>query len=92
MSEKQDLDLNSSSDFDMEEEKMSLFSKIKIILAVLVMFALVLCGTVFVLYFTNAKAKTIVDRQIKSYKAQKEIKEKAKQDLVISDPRISQLA
>ena len=91
MSEKQDLDLNSSSDFDMEEEKMSLFSKIKIILAVLVMFALVLCGTVFVLYFTNAKAKTIVDRQIKSYKTQKEIKEKAKQDLVISDPRISQL-
>jgi len=26
--------------------------------------------------FTNAKAKTIVDRQIKSYKTQKEIKEK----------------
>ena len=92
MSEKQDLDLNSSSDFDMEEEKISLFSKNKIILAVLVMFAFVQCGTVFVLYFTNAKAKTIVDRQIKSYKTQKEIKEKAKQDLVISDPRISQLA
>ena len=69
-------------------KKTSVFTKIKIGIAVIIVFFLVIAATVGILYLTNERAKSLIDEQIKSYNAQKELEEKAK---ISSDTRISEL-
>ncbi len=70
-------------------KKTSIFTKIKIGLAVIVVFFLVIAATIGILYLTNERAKSLIDTQIKSYNAQKQFEEKAK---ISGDTRISELA
>ena len=70
-------------------KKTSIFTKIKIGLAVIVVFFLVIAATIGILYLTNERAKSLIDTQIKSYNAQKRFEEKAK---ISGDTRISELA
>ena len=72
-----------------QPKKTSIFTKIKIGLAVIVVFFLVIAATIGILYLTNERAKSIIDTQIKSYNAQKQLEEKAK---ISGDTRISELA
>ncbi len=70
-------------------KKTSIFTKIKIGLAVIAVFFLVIAATIGILYLTNERAKSLIDAQIKSYNAQKELEEKTK---ISGDTRISELA
>lgn len=72
-------------------KKSSIFTTIKIILAVLLIFLTIIAGTIGVLYLTNKKVKTFVNNQINQHKARQELKAKADASGV-SDPRISELA
>lgn len=72
-----------------QPKKTSIFTKIKIGLAVIVVFFLVIAATIGILYLTNERAKSIIDTQIKSYNTQKQLEEKAK---ISGDTRISELA
>jgi len=70
-------------------KKTSLFTKIKIGIAVIVVFFLVIAATVGILYLTNERAKSFIDMRVKSHNAQKVLEEKAK---ISGDTRISELA
>ncbi|MGP1568212.1 MAG: hypothetical protein ACTTHM_05800 [Peptoanaerobacter stomatis] len=73
------------------EKKTSIFTTIKIILAVLLVFLTIIAGTAGVLYLTNNKVKKFINTQIKQYQTRQELKAKAEAKGV-SDPRISELA
>lgn len=67
------------------------FTIIKILLVSIIIFFIIMAGTVGILYLTNNSAKSMVDSQIKQYKARKE-KQKQEQTKNASDSRIPELA
>lgn len=73
------------------KKKSSIFTAIKITLAVLLIFLTIIGGTIGVLYLTNKKVKTFINNQISVYKAKQELQAKADAK-GLSDPRISELA